>query len=265
MQNRYVGDIGDFGKYGLLRVLSGLAETSAFRGHLRLGVVWYLFPDELHNSDGKYTGYLDPTPDNYVRYRACDPPLYDALQRLVNGEDRNVAEVQRCGILSGDTVYYEPSLAYSPGMSRPVKQRTRENWLSGALEATAAAEIVFVDPDNGISQSDPLLKKGPKYVFMDDLRQFARRGQSLVIYHHLGRYGTAEQQIRRWAKDLQLNLNLPSLPWSFWYHRGTARAYFIAVQAHHETLLEGLLESFRKSLWYAHGKGGPHFDLVGLR
>ncbi len=27
MQNRYVGDIGDFGKYGLLRSLSGLTET----------------------------------------------------------------------------------------------------------------------------------------------------------------------------------------------------------------------------------------------
>ena len=28
MQNRYVGDIGDFGKYGLLRALVGLGEAS---------------------------------------------------------------------------------------------------------------------------------------------------------------------------------------------------------------------------------------------
>ncbi len=37
MQNRYVGDIGDYAKYSLLRALS--------RG-CKLGVSWYLFPDE---------------------------------------------------------------------------------------------------------------------------------------------------------------------------------------------------------------------------
>ena len=26
MQNRYVGDVGDFGKYGLLRFLSGMTD-----------------------------------------------------------------------------------------------------------------------------------------------------------------------------------------------------------------------------------------------
>lgn len=38
MQDRYVGDIGDFGKYGLLRALCA--------HDLSLGVVWYLVPDE---------------------------------------------------------------------------------------------------------------------------------------------------------------------------------------------------------------------------
>ncbi len=49
MQNRYTGDIGDFGKLGLLRALraSGLS----------IGVNWYLVPDEGHNNDGKHTKY----------------------------------------------------------------------------------------------------------------------------------------------------------------------------------------------------------------
>ena len=38
MQNRYVGDIGDFGKYGLLRAL--------YHGR-QLGVAWYLCPDDV--------------------------------------------------------------------------------------------------------------------------------------------------------------------------------------------------------------------------
>ena len=47
MQNRYTGDIGDFGKLGLLRVL----QDAGFS----IGVNWYLTPDENHNQDGKHT------------------------------------------------------------------------------------------------------------------------------------------------------------------------------------------------------------------
>ncbi len=44
MQNRYTGDIGDFSKLGLLRVLHA--------ARLSIGLNWYLTPDETHNNDG---------------------------------------------------------------------------------------------------------------------------------------------------------------------------------------------------------------------
>src|ERR1700684_4163658 len=40
MQDRYVGDVGDFGKFGLLRALCGESHPLP----LKLGVVWYRFP-----------------------------------------------------------------------------------------------------------------------------------------------------------------------------------------------------------------------------
>ena len=49
MQNRYAGDVGDFGKLGLLR---GLTSSQ-----LDIGVNWYLTPDESHNANGKHIGY----------------------------------------------------------------------------------------------------------------------------------------------------------------------------------------------------------------
>ncbi|MGT2465837.1 hypothetical protein ACVOMV_12900 [Mesorhizobium atlanticum] len=71
MQNRYAGDIGDFIKLGLLRALSG---------GKRLGVNWYLYPDEYHNGDGGYTSYLlDP-----ARWRVSDPELFDNLKGMVS-------------------------------------------------------------------------------------------------------------------------------------------------------------------------------------
>ena len=258
MQNRYVGDIGDFGKYGLLRAISGFGDALIADRRLRLGVAWYLYPDESHNADGKYTGYLNPTLSNRTRFRACDPQLYDALKHLVDEEVRLVGAVRQCGILPEDTAFHETSLSYPASMKRPVRQATRDSWLSGALEATTGVDLVFIDPDNGISATaDPLRKNGPKYVFIDDLLRFTQRGQSLAIYHHLGRQGTAEQQISGLAEYLRLNLNLIGPPQALWYHRGTAHTYFIVAQPKHESVIEENLSCFLNSPWR------EHFQLVG--
>ena len=258
MQNRYVGDVGDFGKYGLLRALCGVGETvGSHQSPLLLGVVWYLYPDESHNSDGKKTDYLARNSKNHAEFRICDPDLYDVLQRLVTEKDRHIAAVRDSGILPGGTMYFEADLSYPRRQRRTIRQATRDNWLQGALETTAAADVIFADPDNGISEAvDPLRKNGPKYVFMDDLQLFAKRGQSLIIYHHLGRRGTAEQQIRYWARALQQNLNLTRLPWSLWFHRGSARAYFIVAQERHRAIVEDRLARFIRGPW------GAHFELV---
>ena len=253
MQNRYVGDIGDFGKYALLRALTGLYTAPRSARQLRLGVAWFLYPDESHNADGKYTGYLNPTHSNRTKFRACDPQLYDVLQSVVDTGNRNISAIQENRILPGDTVFHDSSLAYPRGMSRPTRQATREEWLADALQATANADLVFVDPDNGVSATaDPLRKTGAKYVFLDDLSRFAQRGQSLVIYHHLSRQGTAEQQVKRVSDYLQFGLEFAELPIALRYRRGTARAYFLIAQPAHKLAIDKNLSSFLHSPWQQH-------------
>ena len=90
MQNRYTGDIGDFGKLGLLRVL----QAAGFS----IGVNWYLTPDENHNQDGKHTNYDD--------LRSCDESLWRELKQIVDS-DRNVAALQTDRIQKA-TFYPEP-------------------------------------------------------------------------------------------------------------------------------------------------------------
>ena len=46
MKNQYVGDIGDYGKYGLLRFLSNHG--------IRIGINWYLTENDRSN-DGRFT------------------------------------------------------------------------------------------------------------------------------------------------------------------------------------------------------------------
>lgn len=260
MQDRYTGDVGDFGKYGLLRHLTGQREAPASPDAMRLGVVWYLYLDESHNDDGKYTGYLTSSPKNHAEFRACDPDLYDSMRHLVETDRRNVEAVQRSRILPDDTLYYEPSLSFPRRMPRSDRQAARASWFDGALEATIAADVIFVDPDNslsdpanGISASiDPLRKTGPKYVFIADLCRFYERGQSLIVYHHLGRRGTAVEQTVRVAESLKSSLGLTDLPRSLLYRRGSSRAYFIVPQERHRHVLGRRVSSLLASPWNSH-------------
>ena len=263
MQDRYVGDVGDFGKYGLLRYLTGQREApSTSDMPTRLGVVWYLYPNEA-NGDGKFTGYLCKAHKDSANFRVCDPSLYDKLQRLVETDNRNILAVQQSGILPVKTLYYGKSLSFPQGMSRIDKQVKRTGWFDGALEATYNADVVFVDPDNsvvfdpvnGIPPSvDPLDNKGPKYVFIADLSRFYQRGQSLVIYHHLARWDTHIRQTVRVAEALKTGLDLPDLPRSLIYRRGTARAYFIVPQDRHRPTLESKVSDLLRSPWNSHFK-----------
>src|SRR5688500_14909465 len=108
MQNRYTGDVGDFGKYGLLRLLAGESDSSR---RLRLGIIWCLYPDEGHNADGNHTSYLNDPARKQRRFAACDTDLYDAMRLLVPAH-RRVSEIPGLGIFSPDTTFYDETLSF---------------------------------------------------------------------------------------------------------------------------------------------------------
>ena len=114
-----------------------------------------------------------------------------------------------------------------------------------------------MDPDNGISETvDPLRKNGPKFVFINDLQQFVEQNKSLVVYHHLGRQGTATEQIFRVSECLQDKLHLADRPWALRFRRGSARAYFVIPHELHRITLARRISHLLESSW------GAHFDLV---
>jgi len=77
MQNHYVGDIGDYLKLGILRALSP--------GY-RLGVARWLYPNEVHDGNGKHVDYIQ-RPE---QWRHFDPALFNALRHIVTSGLRNV-------------------------------------------------------------------------------------------------------------------------------------------------------------------------------
>ena len=257
MQDQYCGDVGDFGKYGLLRWVC--RDT-----HLCLGVNWYLVPNESGNADGRHTRYLDPTEENKRRFGECDGELWKALGQIVGSPERCVRRIRTDGILPRDTVFYEDRLEWGDDMKatssegRRVRVAHRQAWAKEGRDLLQDCKLVFFDPDNGLeTETNCYAARGPKYVFVDEIGPYFRRGQSLVIYQHLGRNGKANVQVRSRLKQIQDAVKSIG-SFALLYHRGTARAFLIVPTREHVSVLRAAAEDFLASDW---GKQG-HFEMV---
>lgn len=170
MQDRYTGDIGDYAKYGLLRALCA---------GMRLGVAWYLCPDEDHNTDGRHIDYLDRP----GKWRCFDPGLFDGLKNLVGADARSVASVERSGLL-GDAVFSRAPLAFE---GRPDERaRARGEWFRGVMNDLASCDVVFADPDNGLARDAgyrPDQRRCWKSIPLAEVHVLAR-GRTAIVYHH---------------------------------------------------------------------------------
>jgi hypothetical protein len=252
MQNRYVCDVGDFGKYGLLNALS--KSEGADKRSLRLGVVWYLVPDEKDNSDGKHKSYLDPSHVDSEVFRNCNPLLYEKLQKLLE-TGPTVNAIRKSNIFPTNTIFFDRPLDYAnmPAIGSRAKEARveyRSQWVKDAFSKTEDCEIILFDPDNGLETSiGRHLKKGPKYVFFDEVNKFWQRNQSLIIYQHIDHTDKAEKQIRKRITELKDKLQPVPEPFALLYRRGTSRAYIVIPAAGQVRILRNRTERFLQSEW----------------
>ena len=171
MQDRYAGDIGDFGKIGLLRVLQSQG--------LSVAVNWYLVEvmDSEKNADGTFKQedgkYLIPD-----KLKLCDPILAEILTGIAKSNRRSVKALEQADLI--------PGAVYN---NEPVPVNGRADWHYRALEKLKKADFVFVDPDNGMLVKSVGKKsvKSVKYTFYEEVRDYIRRGQSVLIYNHRSR------------------------------------------------------------------------------
>jgi hypothetical protein len=231
-----------------------------------LGVVWYLYnPKDEHTDDGKHTAYLDPkkpkpTKKNLDRFASCNRDLYQKLRKLVKNKDRNVSAIARSGVLPSGTVFYDKPLTFdnvSPS-AKTERGQLRNRWLEDAVRKMQGRDLVFLDPDNGLEvrSTSPCSKRGPKYVFLEEIRLYVERKQSVVIYQHLSRQGTATEQVRRRHEQLWERLGVFDI-FALRYHRGTGRVFFVlASHEEHRKILRAQTDRLLEGLW------AKHFQLI---
>jgi hypothetical protein len=190
MQNRYVGDISDYVKLSILRALSP--------GY-RLGVAWWLYPDESHDEDARHIGYLQRS-DLWWHF---DPQLFDTLEQIVKSGQRNVRALETANILSGAIFASEMIPVAGLITDRP---NLRRQWYETVQRALERADLVFVDPDSGIEpvvHSDNSSRAG-KRILLSELWALARPGRCLIVRHYQPlRKDGGPDAMRNWADRLR--------------------------------------------------------------
>ncbi|MCS0496865.1 hypothetical protein NVS89_17335 [Ancylobacter sp. MQZ15Z-1] len=168
MKHQYVGDINDYRKYALLRVLSA-------GGAIRIGVCWMLTPSD-GSSDGEKRRYLEQP----ERYRRFDPELFDELSLVSPEPDRRRLEsIEQSGIVPGATYF-------NAVLTDAADERMR--FMADCRRELANADLVFFDPDNGLETTLHRGRKGSsKFLYLDEAAAFYAAGKSLLIYQHFPR------------------------------------------------------------------------------
>jgi hypothetical protein len=252
MQNRYVGDVGDYGKYALLR---GLCGPQASRS-VRLAVVWCLFPDETVNNDGRHVSYLAN-----AQFAQLDVDLHRALNTIVSEGRRNISTICDGGCLPAATVFCPEPISIPDGArTGPTERlRYRNHWQQECLRLTKECDLVFFDPDNGLEvRSVPKHHpKAGKYIYWDEIAPYWRRGSALLIYHHLNRTVSAAQQVEGLALRFTTEFDCASVH-PLVFRRGSSRVFWLV---HRRDALGRELESRAADM--LNGGWSQHFRPFG--
>ena len=247
MQHRYLGDIGDYGKYGLLRAVC------RFMG-CPMSVNWYLTYPE-NNKDGRHRDYLMPAAAPV--FRPCDPDLYDWLIVLPGQLDVNL--FQQSGLLPVSTHFYDAPLdmrhiaAYTP-VQRAARVEARRQWFEDYVDhIPQQIPVAFFDPDNGLAEPVNLslgATKARKYVFPCEIARALGAGVDVILYQHARQGVTVQDQVRNVTQQVMDAGagRVIALRWN----RVSVRSYLIIQRPESSLCWDAFVDAFLNSPWARH-------------
>ena len=197
MQDRYVADVGDFGKFQLFRYLFN-NDKSPLNGK-ELSQIWFMHKGEGEvNNDGRHIDYFE-------RMVGTDEYLENSLLDVIMRDKREVTELENLKLLKNAKFFYEEV---------PRALEDRYLWLNMALTFSNKSQIVAVAPDNGMALKCNRTEKcfdfltlgehysqkvyPHKYIFADEISYFYRLPylEVCIVYQHLSRCFAHDEQIR---------------------------------------------------------------------
>ncbi len=232
MKEQYLGDVKDYGKFRLLKLL---CETTG----LRLGVNWYLTVNDSSKQG------------NHGTIQNCKDSLYSTVAGLKK-PNATAADVMYSNILPENTVYYNSLLEYS---TQPVNKTRRYNWHQAALKVLDNCNIIFLDPDTGIIANEyhdergvakdnffrpNEQRDGTRYVSITEIKNYLANGKSLVLFQYGIRVGGIDAQLHTVNQKLTQFIGRPTNSYIFRYSQSVNDeiAFIFYVQPAHKQRME---------------------------
>lgn len=232
MQDSYVGDIGDFGKFVLLRRL----EKEGFK----IGINWY--KTDLHgkSNDGKYVipfFYEDSTEGEIAKL----------LRRLSDPEQvprRLITELEKLNLIKSNLYYHD---------NVPQTKKERNNWYAASQRKLQDSTLVFLDPDNGllVKSVNQYSKKSVKYVYAEEVVGYLenKNCNCVLFYNHRSRI-KADQYFSEKQRQLENCMNNPYPIAHITFPRRTIRDYFAVCRDETTyTIIKSVFEDMIQSDW----------------
>jgi len=177
MRDQYAGDISDVLKFTFLR---SLARTDR-----RLGIAWYYAPGDDGRADGRHLEWRDEP-----AWQRFDPYLYAGLLAL---PERSVAALESAAIWPKGALFHR----------EPMPPRlVRDVWGTQMRAALDAADIIFLDPDNGMGAETE------KHATLSEIRLFRRPGRAVVFITFPGRSISHDAQAQRLHEQLRVEAGI---------------------------------------------------------
>lgn len=156
MRDQYAGDVSDVLKFAFLRTLTGQDRT--------LGIAWYYAPGDDGRPDGRHLEWRDE-----AAWRLLDAELHRGLSAL---PERSIAALERAAIWPHGALFHRD----------PMPPRTdRSAWSARKRNALGGADLVFLDPDNGIGT------ESEKHATFSEIRLLRKPGRAIVFITFPGR------------------------------------------------------------------------------
>jgi hypothetical protein len=156
MRDQYAGDISDFLKFAFLRALAGTDRT--------LGVAWYYAPGDDGRPDGRHLEWRSE-----VAWQQLDTELHSNLSAL---SERSIDALEHTAIWPQGVLFHRD----------PVVQGQRTAWALKKRSDLYDADLVFLDPDNGLSEKSTL-----KHATFEDIKMLRQPGRAIVFITFPGR------------------------------------------------------------------------------
>lgn len=233
MKNQYFGDVGDYGKYGLLRFLVGQGVSVA--------VNWYLTQTDDSN-DGKQISYLED-----LRFWKYDPELYQVLKEsVIDKKERKVSVIEESGLIP-DAKFFHDEIEDPYDYSKDERDSIRSRWHMKGLEFLAGAQLVFLDPDTGFRENMPKkINDAVKYCYAGEVSDYYKSGADVFYYCHKGRRTDDQWED---AKMLMKKATPEAVMMGLTFHKGTQRSYIFAVHPKRADVMRRNLDAFLHTNW----------------